>query len=252
MNKIICIVIAVFLINSIGCHKKSSMKSDAKKNETMQKEFISAFKKAHETNNIDELMNLIYGENVTDEMRQLSKQYFTENFDRKIETITISSLTGEETLGYTKENVQYRPNLELVANLVVQFSGENNSETRYPLGIKDGKYYLTSFVPASGQNSQVMDAMLNVTSYGYNTTIIINGVKQSSINGSESMRLTNGLQIGTNQIRIEVNDAKDAIKILDISVKTKDSSGAFVNEVYSFKPSSVSSGVYEDTITINK
>ena len=113
--------------------------------------FIKEYKRAHEHHDIASAMKLVYWEGVGEDIRRNLRTNLKDDFNLKIEKLEMLPPAKGEMTQYTLRGKTYKTNLDISRVFVVHFRPQQGQAqikyTKYLIGIKDGKCYITTAVP---------------------------------------------------------------------------------------------------------
>jgi len=132
----------------VGC--SSSRLSEQDSTNTLQSEFIEAFRRAHDRHDPEAMRKLFCWDGATPEVRE-STERNSYAFDEKIVSIKMSSEhPAARAREFTKGGITYAFNLPATSELVVELEpltrGASNTNY-YPVGLKDGHCLITLMAP---------------------------------------------------------------------------------------------------------
>ncbi|MGF1449077.1 MAG: DUF4174 domain-containing protein [Opitutales bacterium] len=127
----------------------------------------AAFLDAHERQDMLAVMELVYMEDAPPFIRQQLVRSFEADFAKRIERIRIEPPRKDQVLEYTYRGTRYITTLPVAANMVLEYavdestppSTDPNAEaedftgTTYPVGIKNGRFYLVTAKAAPNQEN---------------------------------------------------------------------------------------------------
>jgi hypothetical protein len=118
-----------------------------------REEFIQRFRRAHDKRDLPALMSLVYWTGVEPKTRAMLRSNFQADLQHRIASVKMTPLPKGQLMQYTVKGVTYRPNLQPVAKLAVQFARLPGKEmqvtgTGYLIGVKEGRYSIATAVPA--------------------------------------------------------------------------------------------------------
>ena len=120
---------------------------------TSPQALADAFQEAHEDADIVALSRLVYWDQVDERTRASFEKHSSADFGLEIAELAWEPVDSGMKLEYTLEGVTYRPNLEPVGRLRIQFEpGEagglpTTRSASYLFGIRDGVYWIASSAP---------------------------------------------------------------------------------------------------------
>jgi hypothetical protein len=118
-----------------------------------QSHFIEAYRRAHDTHDVESMRKLYCWDGVTPDIREITERY-NYDFEEKITDIKLTSEHPKERPNeYIKDGVTYGFNLPVVLELVVEYpplSKGAHSANYYAVGIKDGRYLIALMAPKQG------------------------------------------------------------------------------------------------------
>ena len=112
-----------------------------------------AFREAHEDSDLVALSRLVYWEQVDARTRSSFEKQSSADFGLEISDLVVEPVDPDMKLEYTLEGVTYRPNLDPVGRLRVEFEpGEADGmpttrSTSYLFGTRDGVYWIATSAP---------------------------------------------------------------------------------------------------------
>jgi hypothetical protein len=121
-------------------------------------ELAAAFRAAHQAGDIQAFKKIICWDGVDGPTRASVLGSIQEDFGGSIEKISFDPLKPDDPLEYELHGVTYRPNLQPIGWLVVQFhwvgvaARPSATRTQYLVGRKDGHLLIASAAPAQAGN----------------------------------------------------------------------------------------------------
>jgi hypothetical protein len=117
-------------------------------------QLIAQFRRAHETRATGSILRLVYWGTAEPAVRRTMERSITADLDLVIKRISLQPLAPDETLEYTQHGVTYRPTLQPVGRMNVEFIPQpgRNQQVRsssYLVGVKDKVYFLLTAAPVT-------------------------------------------------------------------------------------------------------
>lgn len=113
--------------------------------------FMSEYRRAHERHDLEAAMKLVYWDGVGEDIKQNLRANFKDDFKLNLEKLEMIPPPKDEVTQYTLHGKTYRTNLDVKKVFVVHFKRQLGpsqiNNTKYLIGVKDGKYYITTAVP---------------------------------------------------------------------------------------------------------
>jgi hypothetical protein len=113
-------------------------------------QFIADVKVAFDTKDSTKLLDLVFWEGVSPEMKKMITQQMSGLVQQTVAQIELIALDPESKLEYTRDGITYRPNLTVVNQLKITFKSDNPanpSSAAMPVGEKGGKLFITTAAP---------------------------------------------------------------------------------------------------------
>ena len=96
-------------------------------------------------------MTLVYWEGVEPDVKQNLMGSFKDSFAMEIEKVEMAAPPENQTTQYEQQGRTFKTNLDVKKVFVVSFKPQAGlaqlQNTKYPIGEKGGKYYITTAVP---------------------------------------------------------------------------------------------------------
>jgi hypothetical protein len=112
--------------------------------------FIKAYRQAHEQKNLKALLGLVYWQGVDPAARQMVTSNFKDELKLKLNKLEMLPPPADLKTQYTLAGQSYKTNLTIKKVLMVHFRPQAGisqvNNTRYLLGEKAGRYYITTAV----------------------------------------------------------------------------------------------------------
>jgi hypothetical protein len=118
-------------------------------------ELAARYQEAHEAGDFAALRGLVFWEGVDELTRSSVERQIEKELGRGIESVRVESLSEGFALEYTLDGVTYRPNLEPVRRLRIEFTQSEESETvtstsmSFLVGEREGAYLITASAPVT-------------------------------------------------------------------------------------------------------
>jgi hypothetical protein len=118
-------------------------------------ELAARYQEAHEAGDLDALSGLVFWEGVDELTRTSVERQIEKELGRGIESVRVEPLSEGFALEYTLDGVTYRPNLEPVRRLRIEFTQSEESETvtstsmSFLVGEREGAYLITASAPVT-------------------------------------------------------------------------------------------------------
>ena len=113
--------------------------------------FIKEYQRAHEQRDVDGAMNLVYWQGVNEDIKQNFIGNFKDDFKMEIEKLEMVRPPENQMTQYTSQGKTFKTNLDVkkvfIVHLKPQPGAVQITYTKYLIGVKDGKYYITTAVP---------------------------------------------------------------------------------------------------------
>ena len=158
----------------LGCSKPAAEKPPAEKNSpapdakaasavacTSPEQLVEAFKKAHTSKDIEAAVALTYWKGVDAQRRAIALFVFQNVFKTAIEKVSFEKCPPEKSWGFSWKGAEYTMNLKPIATLKVTELPDaqgGRCSMRFPVGVKDGCYYLAEAVRVQGQDHKTKQA----------------------------------------------------------------------------------------------
>lgn len=140
-----CSVVAAVAL--AGCSIASSLQGKASPS---QSDFVEAYRRAHDTRDVEAMRELYCWDGATSEMKEITERYSYDFEDKIIDIKLTSEHPKERPNQFIKDGVTYGLNLPVVLELLVEYppptKGARNANY-YPVGIQDGRYLIAVMVP---------------------------------------------------------------------------------------------------------
>lgn len=141
MNKICVIIVFIFSLSLLyGCDSEKRVGST---------KLIYDFLYAYDENDVEAFKELVYWGNANEEVRNLTIGRFESDLDMYISDISFDPLFDEQKPELDIEGVRYKMTLNPIGNLTVVYQGDEMWVMYYPVGVKDGVYYIIVTAPVS-------------------------------------------------------------------------------------------------------
>jgi len=135
------LLLALMLGSIMGCQSQSP---------NPESDFLKAFQQAHAQKNLNAAMKLVYWEGVEPDIKKSVEDSFKDDFALEIEKLEMVAPSENQMTQYTKAGRTFKTNLDVKKVLVVNFKAQVGlaqvHNTKYLIGEKDGKYYITTAV----------------------------------------------------------------------------------------------------------
>jgi hypothetical protein len=133
-------------------------------------QFIEHYRVAYQSGDADALIELVYPEGVTDEVRKQLASSFQFNLDMKmgLSNITMGEVPEDTQVERTVGDTTYKLNLEPVSQMRVTSSMKDkegkDTETRnsYLVGKHEGRLYITTGVPVESPEASPEESESNI------------------------------------------------------------------------------------------
>jgi hypothetical protein len=114
-----------------------------------QERLASLFREYSEAADLERLYRLVYWSGEQGNLRENYRRFVEKDFPETIERIEIVPLPGDDSPHYMQGGIQYRPNLDPIGRLVVQFKPRRDFSynSQYLVGKKEGRYYIVLASP---------------------------------------------------------------------------------------------------------
>lgn len=118
-------------------------------------ELAGRYAEAHEAHDLEALRRLVCWDRVSASTRASIERQIETELDRDIAAVRLEELSGDFELEYALDGVTYRPNLEPVRRLRIEFApvaeGQPSRSTSmsFLVGVKDGAYLITAVAPVT-------------------------------------------------------------------------------------------------------
>jgi hypothetical protein len=124
-------------------------------------ELAARYQEAHEAGDLAALRGLVFWEGVDELTRSSVERQIEKELGRGIESVRVESLSEGFALEYTLDGVTYRPNLEPVRRLRIEFTQSEDSEAgeegeaissasiSFLVGEREGAYLITASAPVT-------------------------------------------------------------------------------------------------------
>ena len=119
-------------------------------------EFLNAYRTAHERDDVEAAMQLVYFEGVSEQLKTGFRRAFRTDFERQLASAELVDLTEPPLEEKTIDGRTYRANLKIVKELRVEFvrlkspDGEISARS-HPVGLTNGRYYIASTVVSASR-----------------------------------------------------------------------------------------------------
>jgi hypothetical protein len=118
-------------------------------------ELATRYQQAHEAQDLDALRSLVCWDRVDEATRDSVERQIEKELGRPIEAVRVEPLSEGFELEYTLGGVTYRPNLEPVRRIRIEFTvpeeGDPSVSTSmsFLVGERDGAYLITTAAPVA-------------------------------------------------------------------------------------------------------
>jgi hypothetical protein len=118
-------------------------------------ELAARYQEAHEAGDLDALRALVFWEGVDELTRSSVERQIEKELGRGIESVRVEPLSEGFALEYTLDGVTYRPNLEPVRRLRIEFTESEEGEAitstsvSFLVGEREGAYLITASAPVT-------------------------------------------------------------------------------------------------------
>ena len=118
-------------------------------------ELATRYQQAHEARDLGALRSLVCWDRVDEATRASVERQIEKELGRAIEAVRVEPLSEGFELEYTLDGVTYRPNLEPLRRLRIEFTaakeGEESASTSmsFLVGERDGAYLITTAAPVA-------------------------------------------------------------------------------------------------------
>lgn len=116
-------------------------------------ELATRYRQAHEARDLEALHHLVCWDRVDEATRGSVERQIEKELGRAIEVVRVEPLSEDFELEYTLDGVTYRPNLEPLRRLRIEFSPAKEGEPSaspsmsFLVGERDGTYLITTAAP---------------------------------------------------------------------------------------------------------
>jgi len=169
-------------------------------NASPEENLILKYKKAHRSKDVNAAMGLLYDKGVTDEFRNIVRNQLKKSFESELADVQLKPAPEGQTKEFIRNGVIYRPNLDITKILKVKYNTTGPiTSTGFPVGMKDGKYYITTAAPvgkgkdpAHTFNVSIMGTIApKPVQFAGNCTYVTNGKsKQLNLSGEGNISKT--------------------------------------------------------------
>lgn len=120
-------------------------------------DLATRFREAHESGDVEALRRLVCWDGVDEHTRGSVERQLEQELGREIEDVRVEALSEGFQLEYSLDGVTYRPNLEPVRRLRVEFGDAPEAEAgeagtgsmSFLVGERDGTYLITTAAPTT-------------------------------------------------------------------------------------------------------
>jgi hypothetical protein len=140
------IMLAGLALALVGCQPGGAGSPD---------ELAARYQRAHEAQDLDALRSLVCWDRVDEATRDSVERQIEKELGRAIEAVRVEPLSEGFELEYTLDGVTYRPNLEPMRRIRIEFAPPEEGEASasssmsFLVGERDGAYLITTAAPVA-------------------------------------------------------------------------------------------------------
>lgn len=147
---------AVFAENVVPEPKSEA---DARPKAEQPEALIARYLEAHEQQNILAALRLVYMEDTPDFIKRAQEQSFRGDFEHPIKRVKMEPAPDNFATSYTVQGKKYVPTLPVVAVMQIEYELAEDDpapfqSVTYPVGVKDGKWWIVSAKPAGEDSAE--------------------------------------------------------------------------------------------------
>lgn len=137
-----------------GCQPTTQAATRPTRRAESKEAFLARYQAAHEAGDVDAAMRLVCWDGVDKKTKSFFRKNFETDFQAKFTSARLEPPAKGQWPDYEQNGVRYTTNLDVVASLMVEMvqivkSTSAPSTTSYPVGLKEGRYCITTATPAA-------------------------------------------------------------------------------------------------------